>query len=119
MGSDSSRNGEYHEGLLWFSYQPNLMTVGITSRAVDELGTPSRIRLPNVGESFESEDAVAAVDGSRMALEVIAPVGGTVIETNEELHGQLNVLVEDPTEEGWLVKLEIEDPSELQNIDEG
>lgn len=90
------------------------MTLGLTSLATDELGEINRVDLPDEGEEFVKGEVVAFLEGTGGSLEVTSPAVGLVSEVNEEVKENAAIIEEDPLEEGWLVRLEIEDASDLK-----
>ncbi len=111
--SESPKSGEFSEGRLWFTRRNSVVTIGLTNLAIESLGAVQAIEFPSEGDDFEKGDAVLTVDGSSGKLEVTAPATGTVHEVNEAAQEEPDMVTEDPLEEGWLVKLSIEDPDEL------
>jgi glycine cleavage system H protein len=115
MAADiAPKYGEFLDGKLWFQRRANIITLGITSLAVEEIGEVQSIEFPDEGTDFIKGDTVVTIDGSNGKLEVISPAAGIVQEVNEEAKEEPDMVSEDPLEEGWLVKLEIEDTSDLK-----
>ena len=117
MSAKQSRAGsiiEYNDGKLWFHKKNNTVTIGITLNALDDVGEAEELNLPSDGDDFDKDDVVCEVDGSDGALKVYAPAAGFVTEVNESLADDIQILNEDPIDEGWLVKLEIQDDSDLK-----
>jgi glycine cleavage system H protein len=115
-GDIAPKNGEFLDGKLWFHRKGTMVTLGLTSLAVEEVGQVQSIEFPEEGEDYGKGDTVLTVDGTSGKLEVIAPATGIVSEVNEAAKAEPDVVSEDPLEEGWLVKLEIEDKSELKEF---
>lgn len=116
MAEAAPKNGEFLEGKLWFNRKSNLVTIGLTSAAVEEIGTVQSIDFPDEGEDFEKGDIVLTVDGSTGKIEVITPASGVIQEINPEVKEEPEVASEDPTEEGWLFKIEVEDLTDLEEL---
>ncbi|MCM2279571.1 MAG: glycine cleavage system protein H [Oligoflexia bacterium] len=114
MAAGAPKNGEYQEGKLWFQRKGSTVTIGLTSLATEEVGQVQSLELPDEEEDFEKGDAVVTVDGSNGKLEVTTPASGFVKEVNAALVEEPDIVSEDPLEEGWLVKLEIQDSSDLE-----
>ncbi len=110
------KNGEFFEGKLWFSRKGKSVVIGVTSLAIEELGSVESIDFPDEGDDFEKDDVVVTVDGTRGQMEVVAPAAGIVQEINEAAKGEPEIVTEDPLEEGWLVKIEIQDTSDLREF---
>ena len=110
------KNGEFLGGKLWFQRKGSILTVGLTSAAVDEVGSVQSIDFPVEGEDFDKGEVVVALDGSNRKFEVTTPASGTVQEINVAALEEPEMISEDPLEEGWLVKLEIADDSDLREF---
>jgi len=116
MSEVAPKNGEFLEGKLWFQRKGSVLTVGLTSMAVEEVGSVESIEFPDTGDDFDKGEVVATIDGSNGKIEVIAPAAGIVHEVNEAAQGEPDMVTEDPLEEGWLFKLEIQDTSDLKEF---
>lgn len=114
MSEIAPKSGEYAEGSLWFTRKNNVITVGITASALDEIGDVEGVELPTEKDDFTKDDVIATVEGSQGSVEVTTPASGVVLEINSGLTSDPSLIAEDPTEEGWLVKLEIQDKSDLK-----
>ena len=107
------KSGEFQNGNLWFNRRGNIITVGVTNAGINSIGTIQSIEFVSVDEEISLSEVLVTIDGTSTALEVVSPASGIVLEINEAIASEYDRLIEDPLEEGWLVKLEIEDPSEL------
>jgi len=116
MAEVAPKNGEYMDGKLWFQRKGSVVTIGMTNAAIEELGAVQSIEFPEEGDDFTKNEVVVTVDGSNGRLEVISPATGIVQEVNTTAQQDPDRVTEDPVEEGWLVKLEIEDTSDLQEL---
>lgn len=105
---------EYNDGKLWFHKKLNVLTIGITLDALDEVGDVQAINLPNEGDDFDKDDILAEIDGDDGTLKVYTPAAGFVTEVNGAVADDTQILNEDPIDEGWLVKIEIQDDSDLK-----
>jgi glycine cleavage system H protein len=110
------KRGELQEGKVWFSRKLSLLTLGLTHAGVEELGEIEGFDLPDDGEDFTKGEVMLTLEGSRGTLEVIAPASGVISESNAAVQDDSTVIEEDPLEEGWLIKVEIEDPAELKEF---
>lgn len=106
--------GEFLEGKLWFQRKGSVLTVGLTNSAIELIGELASIDLPDEGESVKKGEVILTIDGSRGNLEFAIPVSGTIQEVNEAARDEPEMVSEDPLEEGWLVRLEIQDASQLE-----
>ncbi|MGK5082128.1 glycine cleavage system protein H [Bdellovibrionota bacterium FG-1] len=110
------KSGEFLDGKLWFERKGKTVTLGITSFAVEEVGEVQSIEFPDEGTDFVKGDTVLTVEGANGKLEVIAPATGIIQEVNEAARAEPDMVSDDPLEEGWLIKLEIEDTSDLSEF---
>lgn len=90
--------------------------VGITDFAQDQLGELVYVELPEVGQEFSKGQGAAVIESVKAAGDVKAPVSGTVVEVNETLTDEPGLVNEDPTGDGWFIKLRIADPTELDTL---
>ena len=104
--------------MAFCAHWDSAITVGITSRGVEEIGQIQSISLPDEGEDFSKGEVICTVDGTNGSLEVVLPATGTIDTRNESAAEEPDVVSDDPMEEGWLVKIEIEDPAELLEYQE-
>lgn len=116
MSDVAPKNGEFLEGRLWFHRKGVSVTVGLTPSAIEEVGSVESIEFPDEGDDFSKGDIVVTIGGSQGKIEVTAPAAGIIKEVNEAAKEQPDMVSEDPLEEGWLIKLEIEDTSELKEF---
>ncbi len=117
MAAKESRSGsliEYNDGKLWFHKKLNVVTIGITLSALDDTGDIEGISLPSEGDDFDKDDIVCEIDGADGSMKVVAPAAGFVLEVNDPISEDVQILNEDPIDEGWLVKLEIQDDTDLK-----
>jgi len=113
---DGYRYTKDHEWLIRDESNDNIVKIGITDHAQSALGDIVHIELPSEGESFEAGDEVAVVESAKSASEIYAPVTGTIIEVNDCLDSHPERINESPYEEGWLMKIEMSDPDQLDDI---
>ena len=118
MADIAPKNGEYLDGKLWFQRRGSMITLGLTNAAVEDVGTVESIEFPNEGDDYEKGEILATVSGSNGTIELITPATGIIKELNEVAKEQPDTVSDDPLEEGWLVKLEIEDTSDLKEYGE-
>ncbi len=100
----------------WIRVEGNLATVGITDHAQEQLGAIVYVELPEEDEEFEQGDVLGAVESTKATADVFSPVSGKVVELNEELNDNPGAVNSSPYEEGWLVKIELSNPEELEEL---
>jgi glycine cleavage system H protein len=92
------------------------VVVGISDHAQAQLGDMVFIELPEVGASFGQGDACAVVESVKAASDAYAPVTGEVTEVNETLEDQPELVNNDPYGDGWLFRMKLDDPEELDGL---
>ncbi|MBN6205455.1 glycine cleavage system protein GcvH [Ralstonia pickettii] len=90
--------------------------IGITDFAQDELGDIVFVELPEVDDTVEADDSFGSVESVKTVSELYAPVSGTVVEVNEELEDSPELVNESPYENAWMIVVELNDESELDNL---
>ncbi|WP_099950865.1 glycine cleavage system protein GcvH [Ezakiella peruensis] len=104
----------------WVKIEGEEAYVGLCDYAQDHLGEIVYVELPDVDDEFDVEDAVAAIESTKAASDLFAPMAGVVTEVNEELEDAPELLNEKPYD-AWVVKMKLEDASatdDLMNAEE-
>jgi len=107
---------KYSKEHTWISVQGNTGTIGITEFAQSELGEIVYADLPNVGYSFQQDEVFGSVEAVKTVSDLFMPVSGKIIETNELLLKAPTLINDNPYKDGWLIKIEIQDVAELENL---
>ena len=107
------RYSKEHE---WVAAEESVATVGITDHAQEQLGEIVYIELPSIGEKVSKDDPFGVVESVKAVSDVYAPVSGTVLEVNEDLAESPEVVNEDPYGDGWLIKVRVSDPADLDDL---
>lgn len=107
------RYTEEHE---WVKVEGNKVRVGITDFAQSELGDIVFVELPEVGTELSANDPFGSVESVKTVSELYAPVSGKVVEVNEELEDSPELMNESPFDQAWMIVLEVEDLSEVDNL---
>ena len=100
----------------WTKAKDGYALVGITDYAQDKLGSIVFVELPVAGNNFKKGDVLVTVDSVKAVAEVYAPVSGQVEEINESLRDNPELINRDAYGQGWMVKLKMDDPSELSSL---
>ena len=90
--------------------------VGITDFAQDSLGDVVYVDLPAVGATVAADEAVGELESTKSVSDMYAPVSGVIAAVNEALADSPQLLNEDPYGEGWLVEIDMSDPSQLDRL---
>ena len=114
-------NLKYSKDHEWIQVEKNnIATIGITDYAQGELGEIVYVEVDTVGEELKAEEVFGTVEAVKTTSDLYMPVSGKVIEFNPDLdenEGDNPTLVnESPYEKGWIVKIEMSDPEELDNL---
>ena len=91
-------------------------TVGITKYAQEKLNEVTFIELPRMGEHVTKGGAVGAVESVKASSELYSPVSGEIVAVNEVLPGKPELVNEDPEGAGWIYKIKLAEPSELDKL---
>lgn len=100
----------------WIRVEGNEAFVGITDYAQSELGEIVFVDVNTVGETVAQGDVFGSVEAVKTVSDLNMPVSGEVLEFNEALNDQPELVNNDPYGEGWMVKITINDPAELDNL---
>lgn len=100
----------------WVRLTGNRGTVGITDFAQQEMGEILYTELPDEGSPIEQGDIFGTLESSKTVAELFSPVSGEVISINKDLEEEPSLVNDDPYGKGWLMVLELDDPSDLQEL---
>ena len=104
---------KYTDSHEYIRLDGDVATVGITAFAIDQLGDVVFIELPSPGSSIAKGERFGTVESVKAVEDIYAPVTGKVLEANTELVDNPEQIGEDPYGVSWLLKVKLEDPSEL------
>ena len=107
---------KYHAEHDWARVDGDTATLGITWYAQDQLGEVVFFDPPEVGKTIAKDEPYAEVESVKAVSDVIAPVSGEILEVNEALKDAPEQINDDSYGEGWLVKVKLSDPSELEAL---
>jgi glycine cleavage system H protein len=110
---ESLRYSEEHE---WVAVAAGVATIGITDYAQEELGDIVFVELPAVGATLQRAKPLGVVESVKAVSDVYAPVAGTVTEVNGALAEHPEVINEDPYGKGWMVRMTLADPAEVDAL---
>lgn len=107
------RYSKEHE---WVRVDGSQATIGITSFAADELGDIVFLELPEVGAELRQYASFGVVESVKAVSDLYAPASGRVTEVNDRLRESPELLNSDAFGEGWIARVELTDPGELDNL---
>lgn len=105
-----------HEWIKRDDDKDNVVIIGITDHAQQALGDVVHVDLPSVGDNVVAEDELGVIESAKSASEIYVPLNGKVVKVNEDLDTHPEYINESPYDQGWIVKIEISDPDELDNL---
>jgi glycine cleavage system H protein len=106
----------YHPEHDWARIESDEAVMGITWYAQDALGEIVHYEPPEVGQEIAKDRSYGEVESVKAVSDVIAPLSGEVLEVNERVVDAPELVNEDPYGEGWLVRLRLSDPSEVDEL---
>lgn len=107
---------KYSEDHEWVKADGNTVTIGITDFAQGELGDVVFVELPEEGDEMTKGESFGSVESVKTVSELYAPLNGKIVEVNEELEDSPELVNESPYEDAWMVKVELEDTSQLDSL---
>ncbi len=113
MVPDDLKFTKRHE---WIRVDGDKGTVGISDYAQGELSDIVFVELPQVGARVKQMKPFGTIEAVKAVTDLYAPVSGEILETNPELKDKPETINSDPYGDGWIIKLRIEDPCELENL---
>ena len=100
----------------WIRVEGEEAFVGITDYAQSQLGDIVFVECETVGDALEAGDTFGTVEAVKTVSDLYLPVGGEILEFNERLEGEPELVNKDPYGDGWIVKIKINDPAELDGL---
>ena len=104
---------ETHE---WFLVDNDVVTMGITQYAADELTDITYVELPEVGDHYDQGEAYGVVESVKAASDVYMPATGEILAINADLEDAPEIVNKDPYGKGWFVRIKLDDASELDGL---
>lgn len=106
----------YSEDHEWVRQEEDYLVIGVTDFAQEELGDIVFVELPEVEEEFDKDDSFGVLESVKAVSDTFIPVSGRIIEVNENLIDNPELINDDPYGEGWLIKVDPADDSELDEL---
>jgi|SRR5579872_789125 len=107
---------KYTESHEWIKVEGEIGIVGITSYAQKELGEVVYLELPQVGKVVKGGEEIAVLESTKAAADIYSPVSGEIIATNDSLKQNVDQVNKAPESEGWLYKIKLSHPAELEAL---
>jgi glycine cleavage system H protein len=109
-------NLKYTKEHEWISLEGNIATIGITEFAQGELGDIIYVDIDTIGKEMKAEAVFGTVEAVKTVSDLFLPVSGTLTEKNTTLDQQPELVNQDPYGAGWMVKMTIADPAEIEKL---
>ena len=100
----------------WLRLDGDVIVVGITDHASEQLGDVIFVGLPEPGTTVAKDDEIAVIESVKAASDILAPVDGEIVEVNEAIVDNPALVKEDPTGDAWFFKMKVEDASVLDDF---
>ena len=110
---DNLRYTSDHE---WIRVEGDIAFVGITDFAQSELGDIVYVEVETVNKQLAANDIFGTIEAVKTVSDLFLPVDGTILELNEKLSGTPELVNSDPYGEGWIIKVSISDPAQLDGL---
>ena len=107
---------KYTKDHEWVRIEGNIATVGVTDFAQSELGDIVFVEIETLDEELEKEEVFGSVEAVKTVSDLFMPIGGTVIEINENIESAPELVNSDPYGEGWMIKIDINESSDIENL---
>lgn len=109
-------NLKYSNDHEWVKVEGNIATVGITDFAQGQLGDIVFVDIQTEGETLTSGEVFGAIEAVKTVADALMPVSGKIVEVNPNLENAPESVNTDPYGEGWMIKVEFSDPSEIDAL---
>ena len=100
----------------WVKVEGENGRIGITNYAQEQLSDIVFVELPEAGKEVSSMDPFGSIESVKATLDLITPVSGEVVEVNEALNDQPEKVNQDPYGEGWLIRVQLDDPQQIDSL---
>jgi len=110
---DNLKYSKEHE---WVKVDGEFVLIGITAFAQDELGDIVFVELPKAGRALKAGETFGVAESVKTVSDLYAPVSGQTVASNDELESQPELVNKSPYKDGWMIKMKMDNPKELDNL---
>ncbi|WP_462270293.1 glycine cleavage system protein GcvH [Desulfobacter sp.] len=107
---------KYTDDHEWAKVEADLVSVGISDYAQDQLGEIVFVEMPEIGDTFGQGDEFGSVESVKAVSEIFLPIGGEIVEVNSKLEDAPELVNTNCYDKGWLVKIKPDDLSEMESL---
>ncbi len=109
-------NLKYSQDHEWLKVDGEFAFVGISAHAANELGDIVFLDIPSVGETLDKDEVFGSIEAVKTVADLLLPVAGEIVEFNAALEGEPALVNSDPYGEGWIVKIKMTDPAQVNDL---
>ena len=109
-------NLRYTKDHEWVKLEGDVATIGVTDFAQQELGDIVYVEIETKGKSLAAETVFGSVEAVKTVSDLFLPISGTINEVNPALEAQPELVNTDPYGEGWMIKMTVDNPEDVQNL---
>ena len=110
------KNLKYTKDHEWVHIDHDIATIGVTDFAQSELGDIIFVEFPNQGDVFEQHESIGTLEAVKTVADIFSPVSGSIKKINSNLDSNPELINSDPYNDGWIVKIKIEESSEIDGL---
>ncbi len=107
---------KYTKDHEWIKVEGNVATVGVTDFAQSQLGDVVFVEIETEGETLDKEEVFGTIEAVKTVSDMFMPVSGKIVAVNEQLADTPEVVNKDPYGDGWMIKIELSDASEVDEL---
>jgi len=107
---------KYTEEHEWLRVEDDVIVIGITEHAAEQLGDIVFVELPEIGKEVVKDDEVVVIESVKAASDILAPIDGEIVEVNDALTDAPSTVNEDAIGNGWFFKIKTDDMSQLDDM---
>ena len=116
MSADYPDDLKYTKEHEWARISGTVARIGVTRFAVDQLGDVTQVELPEEGEDVIKDEVFGTVESVKAVSDLFSPVSGKVLKVNSPLNDSPEYVNDDPYDEGWMLEVEMNEPSQVESL---
>ncbi|RPH82901.1 MAG: glycine cleavage system protein GcvH [Desulfobacteraceae bacterium] len=109
-------NIKFHQDHAWIRMENGIGIIGISQYAQEQLGKIIYVELPDPGTEVTAGEPLGALESSKVTSDLMAPVSGEVVESNQSLEEEPTLVNDSPYERGWITRVRLKNPAELEGL---
>jgi glycine cleavage system H protein len=109
-------NIKFHPDHAWVRLEGEIGIIGISQYAQEQMGKIIYVELPEAGAEAAAGEPLGALESSKVTSDLMAPVSGEVVESNQALDEEPSLINDSPYERGWITRIRLKDPTEIDGL---